>query len=88
MVGLDAAGKTTILYKLKLGEGESGVDGCEWCWTASYAHFIISCCYLLQLSPRFPQLVSAVRLLMGYSKQRLMSRFVPLLFERIQCGDC
>jgi signal recognition particle GTPase len=22
MVGLDAAGKTTILYKLKLGEGE------------------------------------------------------------------
>ena len=23
MVGLDAAGKTTILYKLKLGEGES-----------------------------------------------------------------
>ena len=25
MVGLDAAGKTTILYKLKLGEGESSV---------------------------------------------------------------
>jgi len=25
MVGLDAAGKTTILYKLKLGEGESCV---------------------------------------------------------------
>lgn len=24
MVGLDAAGKTTILYKLKLGEGECG----------------------------------------------------------------
>ena len=24
MVGLDAAGKTTILYKLKLGEGEWG----------------------------------------------------------------
>ena len=24
MVGLDAAGKTTILYKLKLGEGASG----------------------------------------------------------------
>lgn len=23
MVGLDAAGKTTILYKLKLGEGKS-----------------------------------------------------------------
>jgi GTPase SAR1 family protein len=23
MVGLDAAGKTTILYKLKLGEGEN-----------------------------------------------------------------
>jgi GTPase SAR1 family protein len=23
MVGLDAAGKTTILYKLKLGEGQS-----------------------------------------------------------------
>jgi ADP-ribosylation factor protein 1 len=27
MVGLDAAGKTTILYKLKLGEGESFMDG-------------------------------------------------------------
>lgn len=26
MVGLDAAGKTTILYKLKLGEGELIVD--------------------------------------------------------------
>ena len=26
MVGLDAAGKTTILYKLKLGEGTS-LDG-------------------------------------------------------------
>jgi GTPase SAR1 family protein len=26
MVGLDAAGKTTILYKLKLGEGESDKD--------------------------------------------------------------
>lgn len=26
MVGLDAAGKTTILYKLKLGEGESITD--------------------------------------------------------------
>lgn len=25
MVGLDAAGKTTILYKLKLGEGRSFV---------------------------------------------------------------
>ena len=25
MVGLDAAGKTTILYKLKLGEGTSKV---------------------------------------------------------------
>ena len=25
MVGLDAAGKTTILYKLKLGEGKSCV---------------------------------------------------------------
>ena len=24
MVGLDAAGKTTILYKLKLGEGKHG----------------------------------------------------------------
>ena len=29
MVGLDAAGKTTILYKLKLGEGES-VDRKLW----------------------------------------------------------
>lgn len=26
MVGLDAAGKTTILYKLKLGEGEFGSE--------------------------------------------------------------
>ena len=25
MVGLDAAGKTTILYKLKLGEGEFSI---------------------------------------------------------------
>jgi GTPase SAR1 family protein len=25
MVGLDAAGKTTILYKLKLGEGEKSI---------------------------------------------------------------
>ena len=31
MVGLDAAGKTTILYKLKLGEGTSsvGIQGCD-----------------------------------------------------------
>jgi GTPase SAR1 family protein len=28
MVGLDAAGKTTILYKLKLGEGELLVLPC------------------------------------------------------------
>ena len=28
MVGLDAAGKTTILYKLKLGEGTSSVYVC------------------------------------------------------------
>lgn len=27
MVGLDAAGKTTILYKLKLGEGKRGTIG-------------------------------------------------------------
>lgn len=27
MVGLDAAGKTTILYKLKLGEGERRKSG-------------------------------------------------------------
>jgi len=26
MVGLDAAGKTTILYKLKLGEGKVGEE--------------------------------------------------------------
>jgi hypothetical protein len=31
MVGLDAAGKTTILYKLKLGEGMSFVtDSIPW----------------------------------------------------------
>jgi GTPase SAR1 family protein len=29
MVGLDAAGKTTILYKLKLGEGTSNSVGCS-----------------------------------------------------------
>jgi len=32
MVGLDAAGKTTILYKLKLGEGAwMAVAACCWC---------------------------------------------------------
>lgn len=46
MVGLDAAGKTTILYKLKLGEivttiptiGKS--DDCERCASS----FLTSCC--------------------------------------------
>jgi ADP-ribosylation factor 1/2 len=36
MVGLDAAGKTTILYKLKLGELPKWLKCCEFfsrCWT-------------------------------------------------------
>jgi len=32
MVGLDAAGKTTILYKLKLGEGESRGNSASKIW--------------------------------------------------------
>jgi hypothetical protein len=32
MVGLDAAGKTTILYKLKLGEGEQIGFAARSCW--------------------------------------------------------
>ena len=32
MVGLDAAGKTTILYKLKLGEGKYYWQQQDWDW--------------------------------------------------------
>jgi len=42
MVGLDAAGKTTILYKLKLGEGESKL------WEESH-------CYLSVVDGEMPR---------------------------------
>lgn len=47
MVGLDAAGKTTILYKLKLGEGESCVV------IGSNIHFLMGS-ILTSLPPLFP----------------------------------
>lgn len=38
MVGLDAAGKTTILYKLKLGEGSSYSHDIERHWSSFGMH--------------------------------------------------
>eukprot|EP00957_Ditylum_brightwellii_P145206 11059586-Ditylum_brightwellii.AAC.1 len=43
MVGLDAAGKTTILYKLKLGEAESSESASgTTTWQTNYAQCVLS----------------------------------------------
>lgn len=43
MVGLDAAGKTTILYKLKLGEIVTTIPTIGKC-TVSFPKFLSVCC--------------------------------------------
>jgi ADP-ribosylation factor family len=51
MVGLDAAGKTTILYKLKLGEGERAeipfirVESLADCRCSPFSRVLLSCCF-------------------------------------------
>ena len=45
MVGLDAAGKTTILYKLKLGEARTLVSGGQ-VMTSEDKALLLTCCML------------------------------------------
>ena len=42
MVGLDAAGKTTILYKLKLGEVVTTTLARTFCCCETFARFVLS----------------------------------------------
>ena len=42
MVGLDAAGKTTILYKLKLGEVVTTTLARMFCCCETFARFVLS----------------------------------------------
>jgi len=51
MVGLDAAGKTTILYKLKLGEIVTTIPTIGKILFLSYSVVMLTCSTIIQVHP-------------------------------------